>query len=67
MTNDRDLESECWNAHDDAEKVGDRLKALDLLVKIRLAGERVKPDDQVMSQDTSVEDALRAINEEQAP
>ena len=64
---DRDLENECWNAHDDAEKIGDRLKALDLLVKIRLAGERVKPDDQDSTTvDTSVHDALAAINKEQA-
>ena len=63
----RDLESECWNAHDEAEKVGDRLKALDLLVKIRLAGERVKPEDELSTNtDTSVSDALKQINDEAA-
>jgi len=65
--NDRDLEKECWNAHDEAEKVGDRLKALDLLVKIRLAGERVKPEGSESGPvDTSVQDALNLINQGKA-
>lgn len=42
---ERDLEEACWRAHDAAEADGQLpncLKALDLLVKIRLAGDRVK-------------------------
>jgi len=63
----RDLESECWNAHDDAEKTGEKLKALDLLVKIRLAGEGVKPDaGDLVKEDDSVAKALKEINQDQA-
>lgn len=44
-----DLEKQCWAVHGEASKIEDakervaaRLKALELLVKIRCAGEKVK-------------------------
>jgi|APGre2960657404_1045060.scaffolds.fasta_scaffold658699_1 hypothetical protein len=45
----RDLEEELWSVYnaigDDAlDQVDRRLKALELLVKIRAAGQKVKPD-----------------------
>lgn len=47
----KDLEEECWSVFDSigsspAEDVDRRLKALDLLVKIRSAGQKVKPEQQ---------------------
>jgi hypothetical protein len=47
----RDLEETAWEVFqsigtDPAETVDRKLKALELLVKIRLGGDRVKPKDQ---------------------
>lgn len=61
----RDLEEACWRAHDAAEADGQLpncLKALDLLVKIRLAGERVKGDDAEQGKDDTLSRVHEQIN-----
>lgn len=46
-----DLEEECWNVYRDAEDPAHKLKALDLLVKIRCAGAKVKGDGEEQGRD----------------
>lgn len=59
----RDLEAECWNAHDAATSDKDLpncLKALDLIVKIRLAEGRVKDP----TEKSPASDDLAAVHQE---
>jgi hypothetical protein len=51
----RDLESEVWKLLDsideqNLEVVDRKLKSLDLLVKMRVAGQKIKPDDEPPAQ-----------------
>lgn len=58
-----------WEVYESVSDVDDalakasvQLKALDLMVKIRSAGEKVKPGDAVQSADDAVKQARAAVN-----
>ena len=63
----RVLEETCWSVFESigqapAEEVDRRLKALDLLVKIRHAGQKVKPEEQKASAREQTAAVLKRIN-----
>jgi len=65
----KDLEVELWNVYssldmvDDAvEKASMQLKALDLMVKIRVAGQKVKQGDEPDHPDSSLAKARAKVN-----
>ena len=68
MTDPRDVEIELWKVYErleDMEEVADRaaleLKALELVVKIRSSGEKVKPAA-AAGADSSVQKAQATVN-----
>lgn len=63
----KDLEEECWKVFDaigadKAEDVDRRLKALDLLVKIRSAGQKVKPEQQESEARAAARSVVERLN-----
>jgi hypothetical protein len=71
MSGSRDLEQELWRVYDSVASVDDvlakanvQLKALELTVKIRSAGDKAKPHGDP-AKDTALQNARRAVNRQE--